>query len=66
MMKRKLQHRNTAILSLMLAAVMLGGCATSNMPKRKKSRCNTCPKFSYIDTYKTTPEMYGSNYAKQI
>ena len=37
---------------LVLLLIMFVACGgTSTMPKRKKSRCNTCPKFSYLDTY---------------
>ena len=39
------------MLIALLLAVLLAGCGGSgNMYKRKKSRCNTCPKFSYIET----------------
>ncbi len=49
-------------LILLIVSVMMVACGgTSTMPKRKKSRCNTCPKFSYLDKqYKV------SDYENQI
>ena len=49
-------------LMLLIVSVMMAACGgTSTMPKRKKSRCNTCPKFSYLDKqYKV------SDYENQI
>lgn len=47
----KTQKHHTAIAAIAMAIVLLAtACASSStMPKRKKSRCNTCPKFSYTD-----------------
>ncbi|MBR4300488.1 MAG: hypothetical protein IKT84_01035 [Bacteroidales bacterium] len=49
-------------LILLIVSGMMAACGgTSTMPKRKKSRCNTCPKFSYLDKqYKV------SDYENQI
>lgn len=50
-MKKQTKIYSTTMLIALLLAILLAGCGGSgNMYKRKKSRCNTCPKFSYIET----------------
>lgn len=50
MKKLKVKYSKTLPV-VAIAVLMLASCGSSaNMHKRKKSRCNTCPKFSYIDS----------------
>ncbi len=50
MKKLKVKYSKTLPV-VVIAVLMLASCGSSvNMHKRKKSRCNTCPKFSYIDS----------------
>ncbi len=39
-----------SMFALLLICFFMGCKSQSTMPKRKKTRCNTCPKFSYIET----------------
>lgn len=60
-MKNMIKYIKVGLI-LLIVSVMMAACGgTSTMPKRKKSRCNTCPKFSYLDKqYKV------SDYENQI
>ncbi len=60
-MKDMTKYIKTGLI-LLIVSVMMAACGgTSTMPKRKKTRCNTCPKFSYLDTH-----YMMSNYDDQI
>ncbi len=49
------------MLVAVLLVAMMAGCGSSvNMHKRKKSRCNTCPKFSYIETHRQLDDPSGN------
>ena len=50
MKKQTKKYSNLIPLALLMIALMAGCGSSDNMYKRKKSRCNTCPKFSYIET----------------
>ena len=50
MMKQLKIYSKTTLAALLLIALMASCGSSDNMYKRKKSRCNTCPKFSYIET----------------
>lgn len=48
----KTRHSHTKITAILLLAALFAGTLVScksdvNMTRRKKSRCNTCPTFSY-------------------
>ena len=50
-MKKLIIKYSRTLLVVVIAVLVLVSCGSSaNMHKRKKSRCNTCPKFSYIDS----------------
>lgn len=50
-MKKLIIKYSRTLLVVVIAVLVLASCGSSaNMHKRKKSRCNTCPKFSYIDS----------------
>lgn len=50
-MKKLIIKYSRTLPVVVIAVLVLASCGSSaNMHKRKKSRCNTCPKFSYIDS----------------
>lgn len=60
-MKNMIKYIKVGLILLIVSGMMAACGGTSTMPKRKKSRCKTCPKFSYLDKqYKV------SDYENQI
>ena len=47
-MKKLKTYLCVALVAILLSTLCLSCKSNGYMPKRKKSRCNTCPTFSYV------------------